>query len=226
MATKIRKFLAVMMAVSLFMTLVSMNALAEGTGEPSSTESGAPETSGDPASSSEPTVTGSGTLEDPKTTTTTTDTTHENGMTTTTTTTQTEAEGMTEEGVDVERTETKTEEVLKDQNGKWLEKTAITEGSETSTIDNPAAEATITVDLEEGETVVEFSDPAEPVTTGDLKEDENDMSYDQTTVTENPRKVEVTLGDIEITETTDGSGTTNLEAPEAAPSLINGVSSG
>ena len=87
---------------------------------------------------------------------------------------------------------------LIDVKGDLIEESGVVKGNQTY---EGEVEADITIkfeDMKEGETVSNSSEERETVI-GDLKEDETDKKYDQTTIIETPKEVEGTLEKVDIT---------------------------
>ena len=87
---------------------------------------------------------------------------------------------------------------LIDVKGDLIEESVVVKGNQTY---EGEVEADITIkfeNMEEGETVSNSSEERETVV-GDLKENETDKKYDQTTIIETPKEVEGTLEKVDIT---------------------------
>lgn len=118
--------------------------------------------------------------------------------TTTTTTTHEEKDN----GTTVDSTETTFSSVIVDSDGNTLQDVGYTEGSETTVSEKSehVEDLSVTFDNVTPGTQTDTSTPEQPLTTGDLKEDDSDESYDQTTTSESARELTVTLTNTEVTE--------------------------
>lgn len=96
----------------------------------------------------------------------------------------------------------------------------IEEGMETSVKEKTENVQDVILDIKPGETDTQISEPAPPSVTGDLKEDESDMEYDQISTSETPREATITTGEIEITEGPE-LGEAALTTPVPDTSLID-----
>ena len=96
----------------------------------------------------------------------------------------------------------------------------VIEGAETVVTEKTENVQEITLDVIPGETDTKTSIPEPTKTIGDLKEDENDQEYNQTTISETERQVTLTTEEIKIKEGID-SGEASLTSPIPNTSLID-----
>ena len=205
MAKSIKRILAMVMVMAMFVSVLPMQALAAETEYSTETS---PE--GLPTDKA-----------------VTTDTqTNEAGNTVVTVTIQKDTVGTLENGAELERHETSVETVETDENGNVIRSTGVIDGEEIITNISPDPEVGVEVAVpdevgEENANSKEFGAVPE-ITTGDKKEGEDDTEYDQTTTTVIPGEVTITTTEKELTEVVDHEDT-NLEYvhSEATPNDTN-----
>ena len=248
MAKNIRRMLAMVLVMCMFVSALPMQALAAEEDAPfteTDTISGGevvitiiPSTS----NSGESTVEVSGTNEsgstvDPTGTSTTTSgstTDSEGNVTDSSSThvvlegTETPTDGSVEGGIHVNYEDTTTKTTVTDAEGNPVSEKEVTSGKETKEWDekdsgNEANQPKVEVVLKPGETVTETATTT--VITGDKKQGEDDTEYDYTETTTTERTVEVTAGEI-TPEIVVGDVTMNPVAPELwekeEGALVNG----
>ena len=190
MAKSIKRILAMVMVMAMFVSVLPMQALAAETEYSTETS---PE--GLPTDKA-----------------VTTDTqTNEAGNTVVTVTIQKDTVGTLENGAELERHETSVETVETDENGNVIRSTGVIDGEEIITNISPDPEVGVEVAVpdevgEENANSKEFGAVPE-ITTGDKKEGEDDTEYNQTTTTVIPGEVTITTTGKEYSqEFTDRDG--------------------
>ena len=197
MAKRIRKLFAALMALSICLSVIPMQAFAAGeTTTTTSTE-----------------ISPEGLTTNVETTTTTT--TDENGNVNITVTVEKTTSGVTEDGVEVDRTETRTE-----SNGNWVE-----EGKEIIKENGTNVNITVDVPMEEGESAEKTNPIPAPSVSGDKKKGDDDLEYDQTTTTiEDPASVTVKNTEVNF-DSVIWKGNSDLEhiAADVTPDADNNL---
>jgi len=197
MAKRIRKLFAALMALSICLSVIPMQAFAAEESTTTTTTEISPE----------------GLTTNVETTTTTT--TDENGNVNITVTVEKTTSGVTEDGVEVDRTETRTE-----SNGNWVE-----EGKEIIKENGTNVNITVDVPMEEGESTEKTNPIPAPSVSGDKKKGDDDLEYDQTTTTiEDPASVTVKNTEVNF-DSVIWKGNSDLEhiAADVTPDADNNL---
>ena len=132
--------------------------------------------------------------------TTTTETTKEGDTTTVTITVETKKDGIDENGATVDYDEKKvttTETVERPFNTVTTEKEVVDGTEITEAPNNDEIKINVMKDSKVSEDLTGSSETKEPETTGDLKSD-NPNNYNQTTVTTEERKADVTVNEVSV----------------------------
>lgn len=203
MAKKLEKMLAILLALSMCMSLLSFQALA--------------------ADGTETTTNPDGTTT--VTTTTTTETTGDNGNVTVVVTIEKDTDGTiqdsnTVDGVMVDKDELRTETTVKDENGKQLDYSWVEEGTEIkewteADSGDSAGQPPVTVDLKPGEPTTGTASTT--TTTGDVPTSETDTEYDYTTTTTTDRTVTATTSEVKVTVNDSSTGLVGEQKTELTP---------
>ena len=197
MAKRIRKLFAALMALSICLSVIPMQAFAAGESTTTTSTETSPE----------------GLTTNVETTTTTT--TDENGNVNITVTVEKTTSGVTADGVEVDRTETRTE-----SNGNWVE-----EGKEIIKENGTNVNITVDVPMEEGESAEKTNPIPAPSVSGDKKKGDDDLEYDQTTTTiEDPASVTVKNTEVNF-DSVIWKGNSDLEhiAADVTPDADNNL---
>lgn len=194
MAKKLEKMLAILLALSMCMSLLSFQALA--------------------ADGTETTINPDGTTT--VTTTTTTETTGDNGNVTVVVTIEKDTDGTiqdsnTVDGVTVDKDELRTETTVKDENGKQLDYSWVEEGTEIkewteADSGDSAGQPSVTVDLKPGKTTTGTAEESTTVT------DETGT----TTTTTTDRTVTATTSEVKVTVNETSSDLTPVTSEDNA----------